>query len=346
MPSFEALRGAMPLGLLIALCALATAALLPLLLPVLRRYALARPNARSSHREPTPQGAGIAVVGVTLAAVVGTTMLPGIPAEEARSLAVLAGSGAALALLGAWDDIRPLAAAPRLAVQALAVAAMVLALPDPVRLLPDLLPLAVERAILVVAVLWFVNLTNFMDGLDWMTVVAFVPLCIAVAILGATGAAPLAGGAVAAALAGSLAGFAPLNRPVARVFLGDVGSLPIGLLAAYALIRFGGSGHLLAAVILPLYYAADATITLARRAMRGEKVWEAHRSHFYQQATTKGLSVLEVVGRVWVLNVTLAGAAVIIALAWTPARGALAAVVAAASVAALLAHFSLSRVSR
>lgn len=346
MPSFDALRGALPLGLMATLCAIATAAALPLLLPLLRRYALARPNARSSHRVPTPQGGGIAVAGVAVLAILGATLAPGIPAAEARSLATLAASALVLGVLGAWDDIRPLHALPRLGVQALAVAATVLALPDATRLLPDLLPVAAERALLVVAVLWFVNLTNFMDGIDWITVAGFLPLCAAIASLAATGASPLAAGIAAAALGGSLAGFAPLNKPVARVFLGDVGSLPIGLVAAYALIRLGGEGHLEAAVILPLYYLADATITLVRRALRGEKVWEAHRSHFYQQATTNGLSVTDIVSRIALLNLTLAGAAAILVLAWTPARGALAAVVAIASVGALLAHFAQRRTGR
>jgi UDP-N-acetylmuramyl pentapeptide phosphotransferase/UDP-N-acetylglucosamine-1-phosphate transferase len=346
MPSFEALRGAAPLGLLFALCAVATAAALPVLLPVLRRYALARPNARSSHREPTPQGAGLAVVSVTLLAVCAVLASPGIGPRESLSLATLAAAALVLAGLGAWDDIHPLPALLRLAIQALAVTATVFTLPETVRLLPAIMPVVAERVILVVAVLWFVNLTNFMDGLDWMTVAGFLPLSVGAALLAAAGAAPVAAGVVGAALAGSLAGFAPLNRPVARVFLGDVGSLPIGLLAAYALIRVGGDGHLLAAIIMPLYYAADATITLVRRLARGEKVWEAHRSHFYQQATTNGLSVMGVVGRVALVNLTLAGTAAILAVAWTPARGALGAVVAAASVAALLADFANPRAPR
>jgi UDP-N-acetylmuramyl pentapeptide phosphotransferase/UDP-N-acetylglucosamine-1-phosphate transferase len=106
-----------------------------------------------------------------------------------------------------------------------------------------------------------------------------------------------------------LLGFAPFNRPVARLFLGDVGSLPLGLLAAYLLYRLAGTGAVAAALILPLYHVMDATVTLLRRLARRERVWEAHRSHFYQQATTNGFTVSEVVARIAGLNVLLVGLA-------------------------------------
>jgi UDP-N-acetylmuramyl pentapeptide phosphotransferase/UDP-N-acetylglucosamine-1-phosphate transferase len=100
-------------------------------------------------------------------------------------------------------------------------------------------------------------------------------------------------------------GFAPFNRPVARLFLGDVGSLPIGLLVGYLLVLVAASGHVAAALLLPLYYLADATLTLLRRLGNGEKVWEAHRSHFYQRATNNGFTVSQIVGRVFAINVAL-----------------------------------------
>jgi len=99
-------------------------------------------------------------------------------------------------------------------------------------------------------------------------------------------------------------GFAPFNRPVARVFLGDVGSLPIGLLLAWLLVLLA-QRYLTAALLLPLYHLADATITLLRRFAKGERVTQAHGSHFYQRATDNGFSVIEIVGLVFVVNVLL-----------------------------------------
>ena len=105
-------------------------------------------------------------------------------------------------------------------------------------------------------------------------------------------------------------GFAPFNRPVARVFLGDVGSLPIGLLLGWCLLQLAWRQQFAAALLLPLYYLLDATVTLLRRLARREPFWAAHRSHFYQRATDNGFTVWRVVGEVFALNVLLAALAV------------------------------------
>ena len=128
-----------------------------------------------------------------------------------------------------------------------------------------------------------------MDGLDWMTVSEVVPLSAGLALFGSMGALPNDATFVALAICGAMIGFAPFNRPVARLFLGDAGSLPIGLILAWLLILLAGSGHYLAALLLPLYYVADATITLLRRLADGERILDAHRSHFYQRAVDNGL---------------------------------------------------------
>ena len=100
----------------------------------------------------------------------------------------------------------------------------------------------VEQAFLILGGVWFVNLVNFMDGLDWITVAEMVPITGAIAILGSMRIAVLVG-FVALALCGALLGFAPFNKPVARLFLGDVGSLPIGLLVGW-MLQLAGTGAL------------------------------------------------------------------------------------------------------
>jgi len=282
-----------------------SAGLIVALHPLLRRYALARPNARSSHTVPTPQGGGIAVVLAVLASVGAVLALRGAGLDGLEAL-VLAHAVLLLAILGAVDDIRPLPASLRLGVQTLVVAALVTAVGG--RLMPGL-PLTVERGVAILAGVWFVNLVNFMDGLDWMSVAGFVPLAGALVLLGLLGGVAFLPMLVAAALLGGLLGFAPFNRPVARLFLGDVGSLPIGLLGAWLLYRLAAEGGLAAAILLPLYFLADATLTLGRRILRREPVWQAHRSHWYQRATSNGFSVIAVVGRVFVLNLALAALA-------------------------------------
>lgn len=281
--------------------------LIVLLRPLLRRYALARPNARSSHREPTPQGGGIAVVAATLVIAMIEPKIGSITVPAAPLALVIAACG--LALVGAVDDLRPLPASLRLVLQAMAVTLAVLTAP-PGRLLPEEVPLLAERALIVVGGVWFVNLTNFMDGLDWMTVAEFLPVSAALVLFGLF-LNLFEVVAVAAALFGALLGFAPFNRPVARLFLGDVGSLPIGLLVGYCLYCLALHGAFAAALILPLYYLADATVTLFRRLSRREKVWQAHRSHFYQQATDNGWPVIAVSGGVFGLNLVLAALALL-----------------------------------
>lgn len=288
--------------------AIISAGLIVLLRPLLMRYALARPNARSSHRAPTPQGGGIAVIAATVLVAGGLAVFaPEVGVDPVRLDALLFAT-VGLAVLGAIDDIRPLGPGPRLILQAAAVGLVIAALPADLRIVPQL-PWLLERAGLVLGGIWFVNLVNFMDGIDWITVAEVVPVAAGLVAFGAMGALPNAATVVAVALSGAMIGFAPFNKPVARLFLGDVGSLPIGLLLGWMLVLLASDGHLGAALLLPLYYLADATITLLRRLLNGEPITEAHRSHFYQRALDNGFSVSSIVAHVFVVNVLLFGLA-------------------------------------
>jgi UDP-N-acetylmuramyl pentapeptide phosphotransferase/UDP-N-acetylglucosamine-1-phosphate transferase len=286
-----------------------SAGLVALLLPALRRHVLAKPNARSSHVEPTPQGGGIAVMVATAIVALAAVTLTAAPPERA-ALAWVLGAAALLSAVGAVDDIRAVPVLPRLLLQALAVTVVIAALPSELRVVPPL-PWWLERALLALAALWFLNLVNFMDGIDWMTVAEVVPVAGGLVVIGFIGALPPEAIILALALLGAMLGFAPFNRPVARLFLGDVGSLPIGLMLAWLLILLAGSGHVAAALLLPLYYLADATLTLLRRLIAGERVWQAHRTHFYQRATDGGFTVIEIVARVFAVNLVLAALAFI-----------------------------------
>ena len=288
----------------VSVAAALTALLILLLRPLLQRYALARPNARSSHREPTPQGAGIAVIAATIASVAGIALFAPDLLQDPAQLSLIFACTIGLAAIGVTDDIRPLEASPRLLLQTVAVAVMIAALPADLRIVSQL-PWWFERILMLLGGLWFVNLVNFMDGIDWMTVAEVIPVTAALALFGFMGALPESATLVAIALCGAIIGFAPFNRPVARLFLGDVGSLPIGLLLSWLLILLAGNGHLTSAILLPLYYLADATITLMRRMVMGERITQAHRSHFYQKALDNGFSVHQIVGRVFAINVAL-----------------------------------------
>jgi UDP-N-acetylmuramyl pentapeptide phosphotransferase/UDP-N-acetylglucosamine-1-phosphate transferase len=293
--------------LAIVVAALLSAGLTAAIRPLLLKHALAKPNARSSHRIPTPQGAGIAVIAATL--VVAAAVMADAGASRVNIPIAVFGATLFIAIVGFADDLKSIPVLTRLLLQAVAVGVIVFAAPDDVRII-SACPLWIERGLIVLAGLWFVNLVNFMDGLDWMTVAEIVPVTAAMVALGLLGEFPLSPVIVAAALCGAMIGFAPFNRPVAKIFLGDVGSLPIGLLLGWCLLQLASHQHLAATLLLPLYYLADASVTLLRRLVRREPFWAAHRSHFYQRATDNGFTVWRVVSEVFVLNIVLAALAI------------------------------------
>ncbi len=197
-----------------AIAAVASAALVAAILPLLRQHALAHPIARSSHQIPTPQGAGIGVVAATIGAV--ALVLAIWASTAAQGVATALAAAALLAIVGAIDDLRSIAVAPRLLLQAAGVTAILLAIPADAQVVP-FVPLWLERAMLFLAGLWFVNLVNFMDGIDWITVAEVVPVSVALTMFGLAGHLSPGPTVVAAALFGAYLGFAPFNRPVARV---------------------------------------------------------------------------------------------------------------------------------
>jgi UDP-N-acetylmuramyl pentapeptide phosphotransferase/UDP-N-acetylglucosamine-1-phosphate transferase len=334
------------LAVVAILAGLFSGGLIIALMPWLKAYALARPNARSSHREPTPQGGGIAVIVATLlAAWLGVSLAGRTAAGASGEVLALTLAALALAATGAVDDIRPLPVRLRLALQCAAVGLVLAFIPAESRIIPEL-PWWLERAGLLLGGIWFVNLTNFMDGIDWMTVAEAVPIAgaiILLGLLGFLGVVPTPPLTVAVALFGAMIGFAPFNKPVARLFLGDVGSLPIGLLLAWLLFHVAASGHLAAAILLPLYYLADTALTLLRRALAREPVWQAHRSHFYQRATDGGFSVNAIVLRVFLVNLGLGALAMITVVRPHGSVSAAALGVGAAMVGILLESFARGR---
>ncbi len=319
--------------------AILSAGLVVALRPWLAHYAMAKPNARSSHKVPTPQGGGFAVIGATI--LVSAAVFFYLPPEEGSLLPLVVICFAVLLIagVGVAADNRPVAPTPRLVLQTFSIVAVLAILPSDPRLLP-VLPLWSERVLLLIGALWFVNLVNFMDGLDWMTVVEAVPITGALAAIGLLGYFPWQDTVISLALCGATIGFAFFNRPVAKLFLGDVGSLPIGLLLGWLLLGLAGSGARTAAVLLPLYYLADSTITLLRRVVRSEPVWQAHRSHFYQRATDRGFRVIQVVARVFGINLALAALALVTILLPSPAIDIAAATLGLALVAWLLVVFA------
>jgi len=282
-----------------------------------RSTILDHPVERSSHKRPVPKGAGAAVVPLVLGCWLALASTGRAP-PETPAICTLA---FALAALSWFNDVTDLPAVLRLAVHFLIVAVGVALLPARGHIFEGLLPPAVDTALTVVIWTWFINLFNFMDGIDGITAVESAAIGIGLAIMAA-----LSGGSggemeFPVVLAAVVLGFLPWNWHPARVFLGDVGSVPLGFIVGWLLLSEAGRGHGVSALLLPLYYIADATITLARRILRGEKIWHAHHSHFYQRALARDDDHSAVV--LWILlgDLGLIGAALIAMWQPLPAMG-------------------------
>jgi len=297
MDSLLTVRGAV-LSLVLALATTASAWILTRWATawLIRRAVLDAPNQRSSHQTPIPRGGGIAVLTTALPLIAAIVWLF-IP-NNIVAWTVL-GSTLALAIVSGLDDRSGLPVTTRLCAHIICVAAVLFILPGKFTLFQGLLPVALDRLIAGLAWVWFVNLYNFMDGIDGLAGIETVSIGLGIFALtgligdqGGTGATVV--GLSSLILAAATFGFLILNWHPARVFLGDVGAIPLGFLLGWYLLTLALWGYWVAALILPSYYLADAGITIATRALRGERVWQAHAGHFYQRAVQRGWSHAQV----------------------------------------------------
>ncbi|ADC63923.1 MraY family glycosyltransferase [Allochromatium vinosum] len=252
---------------------------------------LDHPNERSLHAAPVPRSGGLGVLAgvlLTLLAAVALGWMDDAPASILGALLLVA-------LVSFRDDLGDLSPLARLTAHGLAAGALLLGglgwsrldLPGATLVFPGWLALVLT----LLFVVWMINLYNFMDGMDGLAGGMAVFGFLALAWLGWRGEEP---GYVLVCLgvAASAGGFLASNFPPARIFLGDVGSSSLGLLAA-ALALWGtelGLFPLWVAWLVFSPFIVDATWTLVARLIRGERVWEAHRSHHYQRLVLAGWS--------------------------------------------------------
>jgi len=271
--------------------ALASWALLWILIPWLRRRLLDRPNARSSHRQPTPRGGGLAFV------VVGS------------GLGGLGGDGSwaswipllccPLAMVGLLDDRLDLPAGLRYGAQLLTAGVLlaIAALPLPWWLWP----------LGLIAITAVINFVNFMDGLDGLV----ASCCVVLLSLTALGTSASLWGEV-----GALIGFLIWNWSPARVFMGDVGSTWLGAVLAGLVLQQPTPGGALGLLLVAVPLLADACLCVLRRWRAGQPIFQAHRLHLFQRLHQAGWSHRQVAGLYGGSTVVLAGALVLGGLPW------------------------------
>lgn len=259
----------------------------------LRRYALSKslldiPNARSSHSIPTPRGGGVAIVVVFLAALPWFWLQGHV---ESAALAGAAGAGALVAVIGFMDDHGHIAARWRLLGHFLAAlwALVWLGGLAPVSAFGMSIDLGIIGHVLAAFYLvWMLNLYNFMDGIDGIASVEAVTVCGGMSLIYLLGGhaqlfwSPLL-------LAAATLGFLIWNFPPARIFMGDAGSGFLGIILGILSLQAAWVAPQLfwAWLVLLGVFVVDATLTLLRRLLRGDKVYEAHRSHAYQFASRR-----------------------------------------------------------
>lgn len=247
------------------------------------------PNARSSHTVPTPRGGGVAIVLTFL----GSLPLLALEAAEAAvplvEMVAIGGAGALIAVIGFMDDRRHIAARWRLLGHFAAAAWMLYWLDGlpPLQMFGYDLDLDWFGCLLaVVYCVWMLNLYNFMDGIDGIATVEAVTACLCMVLLSVLADAPRLI-PLPLLLAAATLGFMYWNFPAAKIFMGDAGSGFLGIvLAGLSLQAAWASPQLFWCWLILLgVFVVDATVTLMRRLLRGERVYEAHRSHAYQFAT-------------------------------------------------------------
>ena len=276
-----------------------------------------RPNERSLHDRPVSRAGGVAIFA-GVAAGLATAVLAGSAAFLAAPAPgygwVLAGA-LVIAVVSFTDDVRRVSPAVRIVSHLAAAACVVLAgLPAERIVLPGAalhLGPAAGAIFTVLFVAWIVNLYNFMDGMDGfaggMTAIGFATLAALCAGQGAPGLAAAVLVVAAAAL-----GFLPFNFPPAKMFMGDLGSTLLGYLCAVAMLwaERSASVPLWVSGLVFSPFIVDATVTLGRRTVAGERPWRAHRDHFYQRLVRLGWGHRKTVVREYGLMLACACSAV------------------------------------
>ena len=274
--------------------------------------AVAVENGRTMHVGVVPKGGGAPLL---VAAALALLVLAGRGTWPPSTFTLLAGT-LILAAISWRDDLGHVPAALRLLAHASVAALVVAELPPDASVSQGLLPWWADRVSAVLALTWMMNLFNFMDGINGIAGAETIAIACGYLATAAVAGMTLGYEPLAAALGGAAAGFLVWNaRKAPLVFLGDVGSVALGFLTGILMLDLAVSGEWAAALIIPGYFFTDATLTLGKRLMRGERVWQAHKSHAYQRAAAAKGSHVAIVGRISIANAMLVGAAMFSVLA-------------------------------
>ncbi len=264
---------------------------------------LDHPNTRSNHQLPTPRGGGIAI----MLAIVLAYWWCG--EDHTTELNIILGCAVILAIINFLDDKFNISIIWRFALELIACIIVVSGIDCELLILKNYLPVFLEKSIMVIALLWFTNNFNFMDGIDGIAASQSIHIALNVGLLSFLYCLELT--TISLIIASANAGFLVWNWQRAKIFMGDVASIPLGFILGCFLLKIATHGMLVASIIIALYFIADGLITLLRRLFNKEKIWQAHSKHFYQRAVRAGASHQSVVLKIILCNCFLSIVAIL-----------------------------------
>jgi UDP-N-acetylmuramyl pentapeptide phosphotransferase/UDP-N-acetylglucosamine-1-phosphate transferase len=261
-----------------------------------------KPNERSNHKKPVPRGGGLALM---------TSVIIFLTVVQVKGFLIL--GLLLLTIVSFLDDLKSLNPLSRLLAQATAVGIALYSLPAGA--FDGLLPPIADKTLTAIIWLWFVNLYNFMDGIDGLAGSQTCALSYGILVIALTlGTLHSDLLLISCIVLAAAVGFTLWNWHPAKIFLGDAGSIPLGFILGYLLIELAQKGYWAAALILPSYYLLDASFTLLSRLFRGKKIWQAHSEHAYQKAARGGMrhdDIARLIAATSLVNMVLAVASVI-----------------------------------
>lgn len=262
---------------------------------LLKNNILDHPNIRSSHQNPTPRGGGLVIIPL---------MVSGFLFFYPLSYSLLSLIFAIIILFFiSWvDDRQGLKPLPRLMIHCLASIFGLMMIDQENLIFQGLVPFWSDRILSFFILVWFINLFNFMDGINGLAASESIFIALGISLICKDNEQNIGIIIIAISL-----GFLYWNKSPAKIFLGDTGSIPLGFILGLLLLKMASTGYWAAALILPSYYLSDASLTLISRLMKKQKIWQAHKSHFYQKAVQGRCSHMQVVKYISMGNILLVG---------------------------------------
>jgi UDP-GlcNAc:undecaprenyl-phosphate GlcNAc-1-phosphate transferase len=281
-----------------------------------RHGVLDLPNVRSSHSQPMPRLGGIGILAALVLSIVAFTLMSvmGWVGEDpfTRDVAVILLAGVGMALTGLYDDFRGMTPMTKLLMQ-LALAGIIVALGTRLESVTILNwgSFSLGALAIPLTILWltgFANIFNFMDGINGLAAVTAAVYSGFFSVFGAWQGRPDLTAASLVVVGGCL-GFLPYNVPKARTFMGDTGSLLLGIVLAVLVVQLvqhsPNPASLIGLLLVCSVYLWDSGYTLLRRLWRGENIFRAHRSHLYQRLAQLGLSHVRITGLYLLLHLLM-----------------------------------------